>query len=91
MNYRNETSFRVNVRPLGDYSNIVRVTDRSGEEVTEIDLGSAVKEATTRERYVEVHKRLNVTSNVKIKADLYNSTSKQALDTKIYNLRTIED
>lgn len=91
MNYRNETSFTVKVRPLGDYSHIVRVTDRNGEAVAEVDLGSAVNQATTRERFIEVHKRLNVTSNVKVRAELYNSTSDQVLDSKIYNLRSRED
>lgn len=91
VNNRNSTDFRVEVRPVGDYSNIARVTDRQGEELTEVDLGTAVKDATTGQKYVEVRKRLNVTSSVKIKAELYNSTGEQILDSRIYNLRSLEN
>lgn len=91
VNNRNSTDFRVEIRPVGDYSNIARVTDRQGKELTEVNLGTAVKDATTGQKFVEVRKRLNVTSSVKIKAKLYNSTGKQTLDSKIYNLRSLED
>lgn len=90
-NSGNETSFHVEIKPVGDYTEIVKVTDREGNPRNQVDLGTAVQGATTAENFVQVRKKLNVTSNVRIKAKLYNEESSESLDTRIYQLSVQED
>lgn len=90
-NSGNETSFYVLVEPVGDYSKIVSITDRNEEATNRVNLGTAVKDATTGENFVQVRKDLNVTSSVKIKAELYSEDYNETLDTETYRLNTKED
>jgi len=89
-NTGNQTYFYTVVKPIGDYSEIVTVTDRNGNPQRRVDLGDAVKGATTGEKFAQVRKDLNVTSSVKIKVELYEEGSEEVLDTETYILSTKE-
>lgn len=90
-NLGNETSFHVIVEPVGDYSQVVEITDRDGEAQRRINLGTAVEGATTGERFAHVQKKLNITSSVKVKAKLYSQRSEESVDSQIYHLNVQEN
>lgn len=91
-NRGNQTaSFHVKLSPVGDYSDLARVTDREGSEITRVNLGEAVPGATTGEKFAEVRKDLNVTANVKIKAELFNETADRSIETQTYTLKMVEE
>lgn len=90
-NSGNRSTFYVKITPLGDYSQIIEITDREGNEKVRFNLGDADKGGTTGEHFAEVRKRLNVTSTVKVKAELYREDQEEMLDTSVYRLKTLED
>lgn len=88
----NETrSYYVILNPVGDYSEIVEVSDRDDNLVEGISLGEAVPGASTGERFATVEKRLNVTSTVKIRATLYEEETADEVASRIFTLRTVEE
>lgn len=90
-NYGDKASFHVKIEPVGDYRNLIKVTDRQGKTARRVNLGGAVKEATTGEQFAHVRKKLNVSSTVRLKAELYNSTGSQPLDAETYTLKLEEE
>lgn len=88
-NLGNETrEFTVSVMPAGDYDRVVEVTDREGRETKTVDLGEAVPDATTGEKFVYVRKRLNITSRPEIRAELYVEGAESPIDSRTFSLRT---
>lgn len=91
-NNDNEThSYYARVTPVGDYRRIVRITTRNNQQQNRFELGEAVGEATTGEQFAQVRKEANVSSTVKVKAELYRQDGEEVLDSRIYQLKTIEE
>ena len=90
-NMGKRTSFYVQVEPVGDYRQIVRITDREGKSQNRFNLGEAVEGATTGEKFAQVRKKMNVTANVQIEIQLYSNESKEVLDTERVRLNTVEE
>mgnify|MGYP006283736753 CR=1 FL=1 len=87
----NDTFFYAVVSPVGDYEQVVRVKDRNGNIKSGFGLGDAPQEATTGEVFAEVHKKMNISSNVRVKVELYNRDQVDLLDEKTLNMKVIEE
>ena len=87
----NATFFYALVRPVGDYQDVVRVTDRNGDIKSGFGLGDAPQDATTGEVFAQVHKKMNITSTARLKVELYTRDGDEILDEKTVKMRVIEE
>lgn len=91
-NKQNESSFYyTTVRPIGDYTEIVQVTDRDGNPKSGFALGEAPKDATTGQTFAQVQKNLNISSEVRIKIELKEGEDQEVIDSEVKRLRLKEE
>ena len=87
----NATFFYALVRPVGEYEQVVRVTDRNGDIKSGFGLGEAPQDATTGEVFAQVHKRMNITSTARLKVELYTRDGDEVLDSQTVKMKVIEE
>lgn len=84
-------TFIVELYPVGDYDEVARIYNREGDRRNAFRLGEAVAGATTGERFASVRKELNITSDVRIHAELITGENDTEIDSQVFTLRSRED
>lgn len=83
-------TYIVELYPAGDYNEVVEIYNREGQRRSAFRLGEAVAGATSGQRFAVVRKKLNISSTVRVKAELYTEQNDTVLDSRTFKLRTVE-
>lgn len=91
-NLGNESTFLFAlVRPVGQYDQVVRITDREGNIKSGFGLGEAPSEATTGQTFAQVHKKMNISSQARVRVELYRRNQEEVLDSQIVKMQVVEE
>lgn len=86
-NNKDETSFYTTVKITGDGSELAKVTNREGASQNKFNLGTAERDASTREEFAQVRKKLDVDAEVDVKVKLYRDGSQEVIDSRQYTVK----